>query len=270
MNRNKKLAISFFIFLSVIIIAGIIFLCYSKNGSSQIADQLLTPRCPKLVVGVVSDIHAGNEKIKESEEGIPIYPSKYNEIFPSVLDKMKTEGVNLVISAGDNTSRGKAKFALDLKRIAEEKNMEIIWVKGNHDRVSENAMANFGLDSNYYYIDKCDWRFIALNSCDFSSMDTGGIGIDQMNWLKSVLETDKKIVIIIHHSIWKKENKEIINPIYDEFEKLISQSGNVRHVFSGHNHTENWDRIYNGVEYHAIPALSLAREPLDYKVFNLD
>jgi hypothetical protein len=59
-------------------------------------------------------------------------------------------------------------------------------------------------------------------------------------------------------------------PIYEEFEKIISQSGNVRHVFSGHYHDTDWSKLYNGVEYHIIPALSLDENTPHYKIFQLN
>lgn len=135
-------------------------------------------------------------------------------------------------------------------------------------------MSVFGVKKDYYYtVDRCNWRFIILNSCEEDASSVGGIGSQQMEWLEQALKTDKKVIISMHHSIWDKDTKEFIYPKFAEFEKIVSDSGRVEYVFSGHTHIDDYSKSYNGVEYHAIPGLSLGLdEKYSYskKIFSLE
>lgn len=113
------------------VLSGLIYLFFARRQSalgeeSKIIFENQKPKCPKTVLGVVADIHAGSEKIRKTDTGNNTYPKKYKEFFPAALDEMKEAGVDLVLTVGDNTHKGVARFAEDLKKMAAEKDMEMI------------------------------------------------------------------------------------------------------------------------------------------------
>lgn len=221
-------------------------------------------------IGVVADIHAGNEKIRTIDGVVYNYPREYKNLFTTTLREMKDENVDFVIAVGDNTNNGKNQYADTLVKIAKQEKMEIIWTKGNHDREATNVMKNFGVnDKYYYYADKGRWRIIVLDSSEIDPTNSGGISPEQMTWLKESLKTDKNVAISMHHPVYNEFDLEKAHDGYAEFQKLIEESGNVKHVFSGHYHTVDFSKTVNGVEYRTIKALTLEKEVPNYKIVNL-
>ncbi|TSD01471.1 MAG: cyclic AMP phosphodiesterase [Parcubacteria group bacterium Athens0714_25] len=209
-----------------------------------------------LKIGIMSDIHAANDKVRMADNEPAGYPRKYKEYFASALDKMKEEKVDVVLALGDNTNVGNPKYAKSLMEIMAEKKASVMWVKGNHDRTKTKVMTYFGIDKTYYFQDVKNWRIIVLDS-SFTGKDyTGEIDAEQMKWLKEALKTDRRVIIAMHHPIFNKENLENIYPIYKDFVETISNSHNVKDVFFGHFHKYDMVKEINGVKYHLVPSLT--------------
>lgn len=244
----------------VIVFAGSFF--YYKRVNSLTA------------IGVISDIHAANDKQRMVDGLVYGYPRKYKEFFPFALEAMKKQGVSVVLALGDNTNVGKSHYAENLVGMAKNAHMDVIWVKGNHDRKETEVMKDFGVDPTNYFRDFKDWRIIVLDSTVIDTNGIGGIDEAQLKWLTESLKTSKGVIIAMHHSIWErtedgKQVKDSIYPSYDKFEKIISQSGNVKYVFSGHYHIPDWVHVYNGIEYHIIPSLTRDEDNAQFKIVNL-
>lgn len=184
---------------------------------------------------------------------------------------MEKDKVNLVISLGDQTNNSSQKHAREVRRMAEEEEIPILWVKGNHDTNREGIMSVLGAPSNYYFIDREDWRIIVLDSSEQPGdvFYQGGMSQTQIEWLKGALDVKKDILIAIHYPIFDKETREMVYPIYQEFENIISASKWVKYVVSGHWHTPYWEKEYNNIEYLGIPALLLEGDEGFYKVLEL-
>jgi 3',5'-cyclic AMP phosphodiesterase CpdA len=255
LGKNKIISASFAVFL----VASGVFFGYLYRHRPQ----------PLSIIGVVTDIHAANDKQRLVEGNVYGFPRKFKTYFPYALEEMKKQGVSVVLALGDNTNVGKSHYAKDLVEMAKSAKMDVIWVKGNHDTRSSGVMKYFGVDQTYYLRDFQNWRIIVLDSTAIDPNGIGGIDAVQMEWLKQTLKTDKSVIIAMHHPIWQRANEEAISPIYGDFEKIISGSGNVKMVFSGHWHTEDWTRTYDGIEYHEIPSLTADENNAQFKIIKL-
>lgn len=264
MLKSKKGRIIFIVSAVFVVLAAVFigwFFHYKKNSSLS-------------VIGVVSDIHAANDKKRTVDGSAYGFPRKYKEYFPFALSEMKKQGVSVVLALGDNTNVGKSHYAKNLIQIAKDAQMDVIWVKGNHDTRDSGVMKYFGVDQTYYLRDFKNWRIIVLDSTVIDPNGVGGLDEAQLNWLKESLKTDKNVIIAMHHPIWERTDDgtqvtDTIYPIYSEFEKIIAQSGNVRYVFSGHYHIPDWVRTYNGIEYHIVPSLTGNENVAQFKIIRL-
>jgi 3',5'-cyclic AMP phosphodiesterase CpdA len=259
MTKNFKIGVSLAISLVIVVVFGFILFQNIKDANRV-----------NYKMGVITDIHAGNEKNRIIDGNIINYPREYKKLFTTTLKEMKNNGVDFVISTGDNTNNGKNQYADTLVRIAKEEKMEIIWVKGNHDREATNVMKNFNVkDKYYYYVEKGRWRIVVLDSSEINPAGIGGMLPEQMNWLKETLKTDKNIIIAMHHPVYNEFDLEKAHDAYGEFQKLIEDSGNVKYVFSGHYHTVDFSKKVNGIKYEITKALTLEKEVPNYKIINL-
>lgn len=253
---NKRIAFLFFLLVIFSLAGWFLFANYESNKV--------------LKIGVVTDIHAANDKVRMAD-GRPMgYPRKYSDYFPLALDEMKKEKVDFVLALGDNTNIGKPKYAESLMKIVREKKMDVIWVKGNHDRKKTEVMKYFDVNDTDYYRDMKDWRVVVLDTTKKDNSGYAGSFTDeQLNWLQEALKTDKKVVIAMHHTIWKLNDFDNIYPVYENFEKIISQSKNVKYVFSGHYHEFDIVKTHNGVEYHIVPSLVQDQNKANFKILEL-
>lgn len=223
-------------------------------------------------IGLVADIHAASQDKRTSDNPDNVVsPALYKKLFPEVLEKMEGDKVDLVISLGDQTNNSSPKHARELKRMAEEEEMPMFWVRGNHDNESDKIMEVLGASANYYFVDRGDWRIIVLDSSEQPGevFYQGGMSQSQMEWLREALDVKKDILIAMHHPIFDKETIQTVYPIYQDFENMISGNKWVRYVVSGHWHTPYWEKEYNGVEYIGVPALLLRGSEGFYKVLKL-
>lgn len=261
-ERKKWLKISLLILITFILVV-IIFFSYGKIINHD--NNRLNYK-----VGLITDIHAGNEK-NRIINGINYgFPREYKKLFVKALNEMKAQGVDFVIAAGDNTNNGKNQYADTLIRLAKENDMEVIWVKGNHDRQKTEVMKNFGLkDGYYYYMDKGKWRIIVLDSSEINPSSTGGFSSEQLSWLKEKLKTDKNVVIAMHHPVYNEFDLNVANDTYVEFQKIIKEFGNVRYVFAGHYHTIDSEKEVDGIKYFIAKALTLEKDTPNFKIINL-
>ena len=70
---------------------------------------LLPLQTKAMTIGLMSDLHAGKAKRRTNIEGQTVYPRKATGMFNSYLKELKRNGTRVVIVAGDNTNKKKAK-----------------------------------------------------------------------------------------------------------------------------------------------------------------
>lgn len=201
---------------------------------------------------IISDIHAGSPDDSHSEisnDEALVHPNKYKENLQPLLSSKP----DLIITLGDNVNDNKKchPYSDDLKKILSSFN--VLWAKGNHDK---DCFPMFSSQNYYYYdYDKAGWRIVMLDH----NID---IDPEELNWLKDVLKTDKKVLIATHVPFFSPSRDEnTLLPQYTEAEKVISGAGNVKYVFMGHLHSRLWDKVYNGVHYYILPSVSGDKYP---------
>ena len=219
-------------------------------------------------IGWITDIHADRFKRRTIDSGT-IYPRKYEDYLPKALDAMREQGIDMVIATGDNTNSGDDNYARELSKIAQEKNMNMIWVRGNHD--NDKVMSILAPGKNkYYYEDYGNTRIVALDDVEANGDYQGYIDPEQLNWLKEILKTDKQVVISMHIPIFDGGDELMNNYLlkgddfvkmgdllerYSDFEKVLRENNNVIAVISGHWHVP-WRKQYNGINYYGQAALT--------------
>lgn len=263
---------------------GFFFLMPKRLDSSDLHPTVKTEK-----IGIITDIHAAGRDIRRaSNVDNIVHPNDYVTVLPETLDRIKNDGADAVIDLGDHTNNSSKKHAENIRRMVEKSGLTPIWVKGNHDSDGHedddegefleskendetNIMRVLGAPGRYYYLDRDDWRIIVLDSSEEPGevFYQGGLSNEQIEWLKPLLKTDKEILIAIHHPIFDKETREYVYPIYENLEKMLSESGNVRYVVSGHWHTPYWEKEYNGIKYFGITALTLEGQTGFYKIIEL-
>ncbi|PLT35226.1 metallophosphoesterase [Bacillus sp. V5-8f] len=152
---------------------------------------------------------------------------------------------------------------------------------GNHDfPVTTDEVADIlDMPNQYYDFAKKGYRFVVLDTNDRSLyahkqgsaqyqqseqmynqlMATGaanaqtwngGVGPEQLDWLKKVLEESKKkhekVIVIGHHPVYPANEHNAWNDT--EIVKVLERAGNVVAYFNGHNHEGNFAEK-NGITY---------------------
>jgi predicted MPP superfamily phosphohydrolase len=214
-----------------------------------------------LLIGFVTDIHAGSGATKEKGSGT-ITPDHFEKNLKSALNDM--EEADYIIALGDNIDKKKncQKYADQLKKMTSD--FDVLWVKGNHDK---DACFPLLSQKDYYYKDFKDWRIIIINNSYWypksqrRSMGKDKIGMidqEQLNWIKSSLQTDKKVLIAMHIPMWNDNGKGqpyTLRNDYVDFKKMLEDSGNVKYVLAGHYHDNNWIHEENGIVYYILPSI---------------
>lgn len=218
-------------------------------------------------IGWVTDIHADRFKHRDVPSGM-MFPRQYSDYLPKVFDDMRSHGIDTVIATGDNTNSGDNNYARAIKHIADEKHMNVIWVKGNHD--NNRVMSTLGVTGNkYYYVDYGNARIIVLDDVENNGDYLGSIDQIQLDWLKETLKTEKQVIVAMHIPIFDEVNTDKMHDIhggnfpnmgnlsdvYTQLESIFHQSGNVKMVISGHWHLP-WQKEYDGISYYGEAALT--------------
>jgi hypothetical protein len=272
-NNKKKL------FLAVFIVAAMTFAMvrsayyvdarvdayFDKNngGLDGYLDSLIdkSTDSKELDIGFVTDIHAGSLPTKEKGSGT-ITPDNFEKNLALAFKNIND--ADYVIALGDNIDQRQdcQTYADRLKEITKGYNM--IWVKGNHDK--DACFPYLSSKPAYYYIDDGTWRIIIVNNSYWYSKDQRNHGKDnigfieqpQLDWLKNALDTDKKVLVAMHVPMFNDngDGKEFtLRKDYVDFKKMLEKNGNVRYVFSGHYHNDNWHLEENGINYYILPSL---------------
>lgn len=140
--------------------------------------------------GVVSDLHLGKKSTRKAGTSI-VYPKKALKYFERAVKEMKLQGVEVIISLGDNTQEGGKKYYKGLRKIESKYGIKVLWVHGNHSYKGDDALA----PRNYIY-DKDGTRFIILDTgvCPKHRMNAGCLDQSQVDFLH-FNQTGKDIIL---------------------------------------------------------------------------
>ena len=191
--------------------------------------------------GIISDIHAGKEKIRKNNAQDVVYPNKAEGQFKSALKKMKGLGLDFVLVLGDNTNDDSSKYSKEVKKIADKSGIKVIFAKGNHDGKAFKYISG----QNYYIRDIGGIRIIVLDTAEKLATSTGNLDLVQLQWLKSVIQDNS--IVIQHHPVFDR-NMNVL-PQYKEEYELIN--ANHSKAYFGHWHT-SWKKD----NYQGVPALT--------------
>jgi 3',5'-cyclic AMP phosphodiesterase CpdA len=252
-RRGAKLAA-----VNALILVVLAALCYAYFHS----------RSP-LVLGIVADIHAGDQKTRDDgiEPENVLFPINYEKNFRSALENMRDADV--IITLGDNLNRSGKKHARKLSEIAKEFKVNVLWTKGNHD--DPKQFREFLSKENYYYRDKKGWRIIILDNSErfpdyvkaggmediINENGRGFISEEQLKWFKKSLATPKNIIIAMHVPIFYRNNLGEVRPNQENLKEILDRHENVKYVLAGHLHIADWNAEIDGIKYFIIPSLSL-------------
>lgn len=176
-------------------------------------------------IGAVSDLHNGQNNNAAG-------------VFEETANEMQKKGADIIIVTGDMVDNGKSNYAGGIKEVSQKVDIPILWVKGNHDGKSFKI---FSAETNYYR-DFGNWRVIVLDS-------NGDLNKGEIAFLKKSLDTDKDVVIAMHHPVLKKKSLKLSSK-FKNFRKALTP--NVKAVLSGHWH-QSWKKLDNGIEFEGLP-----------------
>lgn len=274
--KNKKIFFIFILSIAVLVVA--ISFYFLKKASTYpvlrnsfrnttIVRKVFPAAIPKKI-GWVSDIHADRFKRRQVDSGL-LFPRRYKEQLPSIFDDMKKQGIDTVIATGDNVNSCDENYANDILRIAREKKMFVVWVRGNHD--CAKTMTLLGVKDiagkYYYFYDYGDTRIVVLDDVQMDPYDYfGSIDKDQLVWFRTVLETKQKVIVAMHIPIFAED---ALMEKYIELEKIIHEAGNVKLFLSGHYH-KIWQKEYASVSYRGEATLTQDGAKGQYGIIDLN
>ncbi|MBU2025809.1 MAG: metallophosphoesterase [Patescibacteria group bacterium] len=205
-------------------------------------------------LALIADIHAGGSAKRLNQEGRMIQPNLALIKLDKVLKRIKQENFDGVIDLGDNiTTREDKEYYKYLKEVFDQYDLNYIFVLGNHDR--ESVYGEYLWDEFYYARDIKDVRIIVLNTNNPNDYH-GDLPKKQLEWLQEQLETDKQVVIAMHHPVKEKQDRGDFVDWFWDFKNIIGRRKNVKFVLSGHYHF-SFEFEYEGVIYKTVGPLTL-------------
>ncbi len=127
---------------------------------------------------------------------------------------------------------------------------------GNHDTSAQIAEffpnATIARDGFYQACDMGDSRLIFLDS------STGIVGLGQLGWLAQQLETEKRVLLFVHHPILRVDtfvDRKYPMQNREEVGRLLRQHAQPVYVFSGHYHIADHTTEGNITQF-VTPAIS--------------
>jgi Icc protein len=173
--------------------------------------------------------------------------------FELVLNDIKARQIDEVIIGGDIGDTGAYPWFYE-----QLKDFKLDILLGNHDKF-DPAAACFAHDFNdpvnewYYFKDDEYYRYIFLDSSAELLSET------QFNFLKDKLDTDRKVIIFIHHPIFKVDT--MVDEQYplrgrEKLQELLLSSNKDITIFSGHYHL-NDEQTIGKIKQVITPATSI-------------
>ncbi|AMP97924.1 hypothetical protein AY601_0989 [Pedobacter cryoconitis] len=248
-------------------------------------------------IAYLTDAHLGQKIILDKETGHMRYEEnieEHKDKLKFILEDIRSAGITEIIFGGDiGTQEANQWFFETIDGF----NFKLLMVLGNHDTYSqvnqyykkyqyykknqyykddqyyihpdkygdENGNkqdAESGNELNYAY-EEGNFKFIYLDS------SSNAVSTAQLNWLGQELNTDKEILLFIHHPVL-----EIRTPLdkigaalkgRDEIKALLSALQKEVLIFCGHYHMAD-ELTAGNIRQYATPACSYQIEKLSEKI----
>jgi predicted phosphodiesterase len=218
--RKRKIAslVTILIVLSV----GFFWIFEKKKEKVEVFNEMLpTPTVVEKIVkiAVMADVHSDGEELKK------------------MLNKAKSDGVEIVVVAGDLTNEGKGSELNKIKRVLDDVNLRYAVIPGNHEY--DLAMFKNIFGKNYQSIRIGEVKLILIDNSYWKGMDE-----TEKNWIQNeVSECRVLICLAIMHKplnnvlsthIMGENNKKAADEAIWLRELLINSQ--VRQIEAGHLH----------------------------------
>lgn len=218
------------------------------------------PHASAIKVGLISDIHAGKNKIRDREGTNVVYPRKSLSSFKTALKKFEKEDIDVCLILGDNVDLGDKKYAKELQKIAKKRPFRILWLRGNHDSTKSMRVLS---QADYYIADIKDFRFIILDTSRKNGTSIGFLDDNQINWFKDALNTNKHVIVAMHHPPFTNKSFDTQYP-YKRFMEIVDESSNIKKIFTGH--------LHNGIEHGIVSVIVplTLKDKGGYNILNIE
>ena len=224
-----------------------------------------------------------------------------NEVFPRLLDEIKSVGIDFVFFAGDNLDHYDPPTADYLVTACRQRGLACYFQLGNHDfedtdiryvthdnddKVrSENGaklFGHWGMPERYYSFEKGKVRFVVLDT-PYKIVEGGFAGCydkKQVDWFVDQLKYNGPIVVFYHIPFKLPSNEFRYQLAWngvkgwiadDENSRLvvsaIENCPNILGMFAGHTHIRHEDPIGNTAQF--VTAAGYMRQWRYVKICNL-
>lgn len=227
---------------------------------------------------------------------------KYNlseEKLKECVNQFNVMELKFVVHLGDFIDRDFESFDV-VSPLYDQLNMANYHVLGNHDfsvsdELKKDVPDKLNMPAKYYDYKVNGWRFIVLDGNDISfhaypknsvgynnASDyykeqkigtpkwNGAIGINQINWLKAVLDKSskkgEKVVLFCHFPIYPENVHNLWNA--GEVIELIENYSCVKAYINGHNHAGNYE-IKEGIHYLTLQGM-VDTDQNSYAIINVN
>jgi len=197
----------------------------------------------KKSIAFITDLHV--------DESFPIdHGIDARSNLKTIIDDITYRKIDDIIYGGDIGEKSSNQWFFDALKA-----FNLSLVLGNHDYYEEAIKHYQNIDNQnelYYSKELPYFKFIFLDS------SSGAISQNQFTWLLASIQTDKNIVIYIHHPILAIDalvDKKYSLKNRDRIKDALLKTQNNVTIFSGHYHFEDETRINNITQY-VTPASS--------------
>ena len=187
-----------------------------------------------------------------------------------LINVIKIEQLDFCVSLGDFCEPHKSRNEIYQK--IKSAGVQVHYVIGNHEVENyqlDEVLRFLAMERDFYTFECEDCKFVILNSCYFrkkgrdypycgKNYKKDGtrypfISQEQVDWLQSELEDNKRHIIFSHHSLINEfkdrgiNNREVVRKLFN--------NKNVILCMNGHDHGDKFSML-NGVLYHTINSAS--------------
>lgn len=223
-------------------------------------------------IGIFTDTHYCKLTLLEQGRN----PSRAYAAVKTAFDEFKAQGVEAAVCLGDlvHFHNGFDESKLHLKKISDLINsygIPVYHCMGNHDSeiVSGEDFAKIsGFNVAPCLCENNDCRLIFLDAShtpdgkpferEHVDWTLSYVPENELAWLKSMLETDKKCFVFIHQCLDPSVDGQHIVSNAEVVNALLAEKG-VRHVFQGHYHY-GAESTFNGIAYTTVRAMCIGEE----------
>lgn len=215
----------------------------SKEGIEKIEIVLPTPTIveEKVKVAIMADVHSDDVELK------------------SLLNKAKSNEVELVVIAGDLTIDGSKGELIKIKEVLDESNLKYAVVPGNHEYYSNDFVKVFG--KNYQSIRLGDVKLILIDNAFWQ-----GLGEEQKKWIEGEMAECRVLVCLsVMH---KPLNNVLSTHVMGENNKKVTEeavwlrdlliNSGVKQIEAGHLHYASSYEL-EGIRTDIVGAISRER-----------